>query len=168
MDIPASQAGTVRELKVSVGDTVSEGHLILLLEGGSDNDNAAPDNAKPAVGQVAEIAPARDADGADSAVELVTVPDIGVFCEVDVIEVLVRGGDNVAVDDPLITLESDKASMDIPSPTAGTIREVLIAVGDKAPPFKLTDHFRREISLEAFAGKQNVMLLFYPLDFTPT
>ena len=131
MDIPASLAGTVRELKVSVGDTVSEGHLILLLEGGSDNDNAAPDNAKPAVGQVAEIAPARDADGADSAVELVTVPDIGDFGEVDVIEVLVRGGDNVAVDDPLITLESDKASMDIPSPTAGTIREVLIAVGDK-------------------------------------
>jgi len=126
MDIPAPAAGIVKEVLIAVGDSVSEGGLILLLEGGSANDNAAPEDAKPAVGQAA--ASATD-DGA--AAELVTVPDIGDFDGVDVIEVLVRTGDSIAVDDALITLESDKASMDIPSPIAGTVQEVLIAVGDK-------------------------------------
>lgn len=125
MDIPAPAAGTVKEILIAVGDSVSEGSLILLLEGGSVNDNAAPEDAKPAVGQAASAAEGRDA------AELVTVPDIGDFDGVDVIEVLVRAGDNIAVDDALITLESDKASMDIPSPNAGTVQEVLIAVGDK-------------------------------------
>ena len=60
----------------------------------------------------------------------IKVPDIGDFSDVDVIEVLVGPGDTVAVDDALITLESDKASMDVPSPEAGTIKEMKIAVGD--------------------------------------
>ena len=68
-----------------------------------------------------------------SATDLVTVevPDIGDFEDVPVIEMLVSEGDTVAVDDPLLTLESDKATMDVPAPFAGTIKEVLVSVGDK-------------------------------------
>jgi len=124
----------VKELKVAVGDQVSEGSLILLLESGTANDNAAPADAKPVVGQSAESAPAPAAGRAeqpDGGVEVVRVPDIGDFHDVDVIEVLVRPGDRLAVDDALITLESDKASMDIPSPRAGTVQELVVKVGDR-------------------------------------
>ena len=65
------------------------------------------------------------------AIEKILVPDIGNFDSVDVIEVIAKVGDAIKKDDPLITLESDKASMDIPAPTAGTVKEILLKVGDK-------------------------------------
>lgn len=133
MDIPAAQAGVVKEVKIGVGDKVSQGSVILLLESGGGNDSAAPRDPKPAVGQAADVDPAPGSGGGNGTIglELITVPDIGDFHDVDVIEVLVRPGDRIELDTPLITLESDKASMDIPSPLSGTVKELLIGVGDK-------------------------------------
>jgi dihydrolipoamide dehydrogenase len=124
MDVPAPAAGTVGELKVSVGDTVSEGTVILTLEG-AGSDGAAEDSKE----HVAEPAAAEPASGDGETLE-VHVPDIGDFSDVPVIEVMVHAGDTVAEEDPLITLESDKATMDVPSPTAGTVRELSVKVGD--------------------------------------
>ena len=124
MDVPSPAAGTVGELKVSVGDTVSEGTVILTLEG-AGADGATEDSKE----QVAEPAAAEPASGDGQAIE-VHVPDIGDFADVPVIEVMVHPGDTVAEEDSLITLESDKATMDVPSPAAGTVRELSVKVGD--------------------------------------
>ena len=122
MDVPSPAAGTVRELRIAVGDTVSEGTPIMLLDavGAADEEPAE---------QVTEEAATGDGDGAREAVE-VRVPDIGDFADVPVIEVLVKPGDEVVAEDPLITLESDKATMDVPAPSSGTVRDVRVAVGD--------------------------------------
>ena len=132
MDVPSPAAGTVGELKVSVGDAVSEGTVILTLEGaGSDSaaEAAGDGAAEESKEQVAQPATAEPASGDGQTIE-VHVPDIGDFSDVPVIEVMVRPGDTVAEEDPLITLESDKATMDVPSPVAGTVGELKVAVGD--------------------------------------
>src|SRR4051794_8080039 len=126
MDVPSPAAGTVGELKVSVGDTVSEGTVILTLEGAASDGAAAADDSKE---QVSEPAAAEPASGDGQAIE-VHVPDIGDFSDVPIIEVMVHPGDTVAEEDPLITLESDKATMDVPSPAAGKVRELQVKVGD--------------------------------------
>ncbi|HPE60973.1 MAG TPA: dihydrolipoyllysine-residue acetyltransferase [Thiolinea sp.] len=136
MDIPASQGGVVREIKVAVGDKVSEGSLILLLEGsGEGSVNVAGASAQPKVsGSAADSAAAPSAGGSGyggGGLEEIHVPDIGDFKDVDVIEVLVREGDSIKAEDSLITLESDKASMDIPAPKAGVVKQLKVAVGDK-------------------------------------
>ena len=123
MEVPSSEAGVVKEVKINVGDKVSEGDVVVLVEAEAGGD--APAEA-PAAGGGAE-APAQ---GAGEAVE-VKVPDIGDFAEVDVIEVLVSPGDTVEKEQSLITLESDKASMEVPSSHAGVVKEVKISVGDK-------------------------------------
>ena len=132
MDIPAPRSGTVTELRVKPGDRISQGDLILLLEpegaGGGDppRDRIAQD-AQP-------TAPAPAAYGSPSGVyELleVAVPDIGDFKNVPVIEVHVKPGAEIKPEDPLLTLESDKATMDIPSPAGGTVRDVKIRPGDR-------------------------------------
>jgi dihydrolipoamide dehydrogenase len=139
MDIPAPQAGTVRELRVGVGDEVSQGDLLLMLEpagaGGGPADGggtggAAQEHvteaATPATGEPAGYgSPA----GVYERLE-VRVPDIGEFENVPVIEVHVAAGDTVAAEDPLLTLESDKATMDIPAPAGGTVAGVRVGVGD--------------------------------------
>ena len=134
LDVPASAAGTVSEVAVRIGDRVSAGDLILRLD-------AAPASGGPAAGPVRErvtedaaAAPAEppgygSPSGIYEVIE-VTVPDIGHFIDVPVIEVHVAAGDTVAPEDPLITLESDKATLDIPAPVAGTITAVRVAVGD--------------------------------------
>ena len=118
MEIPSPDAGVVRELKIKVGDKVSKGALILYLD--------AVEQAKPAAGK--KTAPAQQ--GSSSAVT-VPVPDIGDFKEVEVIEILVKPGDTVVKEQSLITLESDKATMEIPSPAGGVVKEIRIKVGDK-------------------------------------
>src|SRR3954449_4591897 len=135
MDVPSPAAGTIGELKVSVGDTVSEGTVILTLEGAA-GDGASADGGKEHVEEDATPEPASDEPasygseaGEYSTVE-VHVPDIGDFSDVPVIEVMVHAGDTVAEEDPLITLESDKATMDVPSPAAGTVGEMKVSVGD--------------------------------------
>lgn len=134
MDIPAPFAGVLAELKVAVGDKVSEGTLIALMQAAGVSAQAAAPVATPAAPAPAQAAPApvaaAPATGATQVVE-VTVPDIGGDTDVSVIEVLVAAGDKIDADAGLITLETDKATMDVPSPFAGVVKEVKVAVGDK-------------------------------------
>ncbi|WP_153716680.1 dihydrolipoyllysine-residue acetyltransferase [Eikenella corrodens] len=129
MDVPADAAGVVKEVKVKVGDKVSEGDVIVLVEAAGAGAAAAPAAAPKAEAAPAPAAPAV-APAAAANVQ-VAVPDIGGHTDVDVIAVEVKVGDTVAVDDTLITLETDKATMDVPSTAAGTVTAVHIKVGDK-------------------------------------
>lgn len=129
MDVPCPQAGKVVELKVKEGDKVSEGSLVLLLEVGGAAEASAP-AAEAAPALAAAPAAESSAPAADEEIE-VTVPDIGDASDVDVIEVLVSEGDTVAIEDGLITLETDKATMDVPSPKAGVVTKLLVKTGDK-------------------------------------
>lgn len=119
MDIPSPTAGKVKEVLVSVGDKVSQNAPILIL--------VEEDGVKPEATE--EKIPAKG-DGA-SREEEIKVPDIGDFDSVEVVDVAVKAGDQVEVESTLITLESDKASMDIPSPMAGIVKEVKVKTGDK-------------------------------------
>jgi len=125
MDVPAPAAGTVKEVVVKVGDKVSEGSLILRLDGGAGV--AAAPAAAPKTAVSAPPSPTSSAGG----VAEVRVPDIGDFKDVPVIEVHVKAGASVKAEDPLVTLESDKATMDVPAPFGGTVQEVKLKVGDK-------------------------------------
>ncbi|VXC63061.1 dihydrolipoyllysine-residue acetyltransferase [Massilia sp. 9I] len=134
MEIPSSHAGVVKEIKVKVGDKVAEGSLVLLVEeaGGAAAAPAAAAPAAAAPAPAAEAAPApAAAPAASGGIVEVTVPDIGDFKEVEVIELMVKPGDQIKVDQSLITVESDKASMEIPSSHAGTVKEIKVKVGDK-------------------------------------
>ena len=135
MEIPSATAGVVQEIKVVVGDKVKEGSVLVVVEAeGAAAAAAAAAAPAPAVAApvaapaVAAAAPAAPAGGASVTVE---VPDIGDFDEVAVIELLVKVGDTVKVEQSLITVESDKASMEIPSSTAGVVEELLVKIGDK-------------------------------------
>ena len=135
LDVPASAAGTVSEVAARVGDRVSAGDLILRLDAGPASGGPAAAPARERVTEDAAPAPAEppgygSPSGVYEVIE-VTVPDIGHFIDVPVIEVQVAAGDVVAPEDPLITLESDKATLDIPAPVAGTITAVRVAVGDQ-------------------------------------
>jgi pyruvate dehydrogenase E2 component (dihydrolipoamide acetyltransferase) len=138
MEIPSSHAGVVRELKVKLGDKVGEGTLVLLMESagtaaapaGAPAAAPAPAAPSPAPATTTASAPAAPPADAGSKID-VTVPDIGDFDEVAVIEVFVKAGDSVKVEQSLITVESDKASMEIPSSHAGVVREVKVKLGDK-------------------------------------
>jgi pyruvate dehydrogenase E2 component (dihydrolipoamide acetyltransferase) len=136
MDVPSPSAGTVKEVRVKLGDKVSEGTLIAILDAQAGAARPAAAAAPKAEGpkQAAPppaAAPAASAPAPAGASSEVKVPDIGDFTDVPVIEVFVKPGDVVKIDDPLCTLESDKATMDVPSPVAGTIRSVAVKVGDK-------------------------------------
>ncbi|OEG75049.1 dihydrolipoyllysine-residue acetyltransferase [Shewanella colwelliana] len=135
MDIPAPFAGTLTELKVAVGDTVSEGSLIAMMSAGATAAAEVPvaeAPSAPAAPAASESAPvAAPAPAATSQIIEVAVPDIGDAADVDVIEVLVAVGDSIDVDTGLITLETDKATMEVPAPAAGVITEMKVSVGDK-------------------------------------
>ncbi|HSW06530.1 dihydrolipoyllysine-residue acetyltransferase [Aquabacterium sp.] len=138
MEIPSSTAGTVKELKVALGDKLNEGTVLLLLEAeGAAAAAPAPAPAAaaaPAPAPVAAPVPAAAAPAAVPAASApvdVLVPDIGDFDEVAVIEVMVKVGDTVKVEQSLVTVESDKASMEIPSSHAGVVKELKVKVGDK-------------------------------------
>ena len=136
MEIPSSTAGVVKELRVALGDKVKQGTVVLVLEAAGA---AAAPSAAPAPAQAAPVAPAAAAPApaavpapaaaATGPVE-VRVPDIGDFKDVAVIELLVKVGDTVKVEQSLITVESDKASMEIPSSTAGVVKEIKVKLGD--------------------------------------
>ena len=132
MDVPSTHAGTVKEVLISNGDKVKEGTVVIKLEiageGGSSESEAAP--AQQEAPAKEESAPQTSASSSSETIE-VAVPDIGEDGEVDVIDVLVSPGDTVEKEDGLITLETDKATMDVPSTHAGTIKEVFIKAGDK-------------------------------------
>jgi len=125
MEVPAPSAGTVKELKVKLGDKVSEGSVILLLDAGESVPAAAATAPKAMV--TAPPAPT----SAPGGVAEVRVPDIGDFKDVPVIEIFVKVGDAVKAEDPLIALESEKATMEVPSPLGGTVQSISVKLGDK-------------------------------------
>ena len=125
MEVPADIAGTVANVSVKVGDKVKPGDLIATLSGAA----AAPAAAAPA--PAAEASTAAAPPDAAAAQTDIRVPDIGDFDAVDVIEVLIKTGDNVENGQSVIVLESDKASMEVPAEAAGTVASVAIKVGDK-------------------------------------
>ncbi|MGL0943312.1 pyruvate dehydrogenase complex dihydrolipoyllysine-residue acetyltransferase [Vibrio vulnificus] len=122
MEVPAPFAGTLKEIKVAAGDKVSTGSLVMIFEVVAGSGAAAP-------APVASAAPAA-APAAVSGVKEVNVPDIG-GDEVEVTEIMVAVGDTVSEEQSLITVEGDKASMEVPAPFAGTVKEIKVAAGDK-------------------------------------
>ena len=130
MEIPSPSAGLVSKISVKVGDKVTEGDLILLAQG-VHAEQKEPSAAPAEVSAEQVIAePIKKSEDAPQSID-VTIPDIGGATDVDVIDVLVKEGMEVKKDDSLVTLEGDKATMDIPSPYAGMITELKIKVGDK-------------------------------------
>ncbi len=123
MEIPAPFAGVVKEVLVKLGDKVSKGSLILKIE--SEAASAAPKKEVPK-NETAKTAPV-DAGN----VKEIIVPDIGEYSNVTIIEVMMKPGQSIAKEASLITLETDKATMEIPAPFAGSIDQVLVKVGDK-------------------------------------
>ncbi|QPL42390.1 pyruvate dehydrogenase complex dihydrolipoyllysine-residue acetyltransferase [Pseudoalteromonas sp. A41-2] len=122
MEVPAAQAGTVKEIKVAEGDTVTTGSLIMIFEG--EEQASASSEAK----EESKPEPAKQPSG--SATQDVTVPDIG-DDEVEVTDIMVAVGDTVEEEQSLLSVEGDKASMEVPAPFAGTVKEIKIATGDK-------------------------------------
>jgi pyruvate dehydrogenase E2 component (dihydrolipoamide acetyltransferase) len=143
MEIPAPAAGTIRDLKIQLGDKLSEGDIIALLEASEAIDVAANENG---AGDAAPPVRARHTPTPLGSYD-VQIPDIGDFDGVEVIELLVQPGDKVLVDDSLITLESDKASMEIPSPRAGTVKALHVKIGDKVAEGQLI------VTLEVAVGE---------------
>ena len=163
MEIPSSHAGVVKAIKVAVGDQINEGSLLLLVEAAALADAAtapapapapaaaaAPAAATPAAPAPAPVAAPAAAPAASGLID-VKVPDIGDFDEVAVIEVMVKVGDTVKVEQSLITVESDKASMEIPSSHAGVVKEIKVALGDKVKMGSLVMVIEGQISAEAAA-----------------
>ncbi|HEX5789097.1 MAG TPA: dihydrolipoyllysine-residue acetyltransferase [Woeseiaceae bacterium] len=149
MDVPAPAKGVIESLTVEVGSKVNAGDVIGRMRpadgGGPDEpgDDEDAEKAAPAgrgagagdrsaeTGETTVLADPEEAPRRSAGVETLVVPDLGDFEEVEIIEVHISAGDDVAVDDSLVTLETDKAAMDVPATSAGTVREVLVAVGDK-------------------------------------
>ncbi|MEP1385173.1 MAG: pyruvate dehydrogenase complex dihydrolipoyllysine-residue acetyltransferase [Paraglaciecola sp.] len=125
MDVPSTHAGTVKEVFIKNGDKVKQGTLVIKLETAGSASEAPTAESAPAPAAAPAAAPT-----ASETLE-VAVPDIGEDGEVDVIDVLVAVGDEIEEEDGLITLETDKATMDVPSTHAGTVKEVFIKTGDK-------------------------------------
>lgn len=143
MEIPAPMAGVVKSIAVNLGDQVSTGSEILTLEVEGDGAateepevNSGPAEESPAAEPAPEPEPETGASVASASTatgesKVVDVPDLGTDDEVEIIEVHVSAGDSIAADDSLITLESDKAAMEVPAPEAGVVEELLVKVGDK-------------------------------------
>lgn len=134
MEIPSPAAGVVESISVKVGDEVGTGDLILVLKGAAASKPATADSApqNQPKEQLTEQAAEEPTEAADDSVEEVRIPDIGSSGSANVIEVMVKAGDSVEADQSLITLESDKASMEIPAPKAGVVESLSIKVGDEA------------------------------------
>src|SRR5476649_734112 len=146
MEVPSPQAGVIKELKVAVGDKVTTGSLIMIFD---DAEGAAA----PANGD-AKLAPSQQQSaGGAAASKNVEVPDIGAD-EVEVTEMLVKVGDKVEAEQSLITVEGDKASMEVPAPFAGTVKEIKIAAGDKISTGSLIMVFEAEGSGAAAPAKE--------------
>ena len=165
MDIPSPLSGKLVELKISIGDKVDEGSLVAIVEESSEENSEQPALSEPELMTSPEPVQSQGACETDpaeaaSATDVVTndvvtndvvankvevfVPDIGGAAGVEVIEISVAPGDHILEDTSLITVESDKASMEIPSPFAGTLRELKVALGDKLDEGSLIAVIERE------------------------
>ncbi|MBS6438396.1 MULTISPECIES: pyruvate dehydrogenase complex dihydrolipoyllysine-residue acetyltransferase [Pantoea] len=146
MEVPSPQAGVVKEIKIATGDKVETGSLIMIF----DAEGAAADAAPAAEEKKAEAAPAPAA--ASTAAKDVNVPDIG-GDEVEVTEILVKVGDKIEAEQSLIVVEGDKASMEVPAPFAGTVKEIKIETGAKVSTGSLIMVFEAEGAAPAAAPK---------------
>lgn len=146
MEVPSPQAGVVKEIKIATGDKVETGSLIMIFDA-----EGAADAAPAAEEKKAEAAPAPAA--ASTAAKEVNVPDIG-GDEVEVTEILVKVGDKIEAEQSLLVVEGDKASMEVPAPFAGTVKELKVATGDKVSTGSLIMVFEVEGAAKAEAPKQ--------------
>ncbi len=132
MEVPAPFAGVVKEIKVKVGDKVSENSLLLMAETSTNEKTAEkPVEKNKETKVVTESVAPKISIPKSAELQVIKVPDLGGSKNVDVIELLVKPGDVVQKDTSLITLEGEKASMEVPSPIAGTIKELKVAIGNK-------------------------------------
>jgi len=130
MDVPAPNGGTIGSITVAMGDKINSGDIVgtMTIEVGDTVVVTPAINAELLKGDTSTVASPASKNAGPLTLE---VPDLGDFDDVEVIEVHVSGGDKIDIDDPLVTLETDKATMDVPSTATGTITSVLVAVGDK-------------------------------------
>jgi pyruvate dehydrogenase E2 component (dihydrolipoamide acetyltransferase) len=131
MEIPSPAAGVVKEIRIKTGDKVSQGSVILELDAKDEPKKADVKKEEPKKEAPAPQPAAAAAPSGRMGAQTIAVPDIGDFKEVEVIEVLVKPGDKIAKEQSLVTLESDKATMEIPSPSAGVVKEIKVKTGDK-------------------------------------
>ena len=157
MDIPAPFAGTLTSLNVAVGDKIKEGDVIGEInssESGiaNDQDSRSEETGQPA--SIVEATPAPVTVVTSSQVIEISVPDTGEDGELEVIEVLVSAGDTIEKEDGLITLETDKATMEVPSTHAGIVKEVFISVGDKVKQDSVIIKLETATTAETASNKQ--------------
>ncbi|MET0281833.1 MAG: dihydrolipoyllysine-residue acetyltransferase [Steroidobacteraceae bacterium] len=157
MDVPSSAAGVVEAVHVQAGGKVSQGTLVVTLraEGTTAAPAAAPATAAPPASAPAAAAPAAAAPAAAAAAPTsveVKVPDLGGFGEVSIIDILVKEGDTVALETPLITLETEKATMDVPSSAAGVVEKVHVTKGGKVSEGSLVVTVRGSAAAPAAAA----------------
>lgn len=150
MDIPASFAGTIENMNVKVGDKITEGTVICTVKKAGADTQVQEEKVPTEKKEVIEVSKKVDTPKVieqtiSTVLENVYVPDIGGDSDVDVIEVMIKVGDHVDFDDGLITLETEKASMDVPAPFAGEVREVFIHAGDKASAGTLVARIEKQI-----------------------
>ncbi|CAM2925123.1 pyruvate dehydrogenase complex dihydrolipoyllysine-residue acetyltransferase [Pseudoalteromonas distincta] len=150
MEVPAAQAGTVKEIKVNVGDTVTTGSLVFLFEGESEST----DEEKASAAAPAKSEEATPAASTGSLTKEVTVPDIG-DDEVEVTEIMVAVGDTVEEEQSILNVEGDKAAMEVPAPFAGTVKEIKVAAGDKVKTGSLVFVFEVVGSESAAPAKES-------------
>lgn len=155
IEIPAPFAGLVKELRIKVGDKVSRGDLILIMtpETITGVEAAPPPSPSPTPPPPAQPAPPPPAATISTAEIEIRLPDIGDFHDIGIIEILVKPGDRVQADSSLLTLESDKATMEIPSPQGGIITRLAVKVGDKVNRGDLIAYLQPERTAPAVAAR---------------
>lgn len=136
MDVPTPEAGIVKSIEIKVGDKVAEGDLVLTLEAEGDaketkTDKSTNDEENSAKEKTTTKTESSKDSKASNSKQVIYIPDLGTDAEVDVIEMTASVGDSLQEDSPIATLESDKASMDVPSPVSGKLLNLFIKVGDK-------------------------------------
>lgn len=133
VEVPSPFSGTVSELKVKVGDKISQGDLVgfMGIEGEAESKSTLTEKVLPETERIIKDAEENLNQESSSGIVEIQVPDIGDFKEIEIIEVLVKQGNEIKKGDPIITLESDKSSMEVPSPISGTVQEIKVKVGDK-------------------------------------
>ena len=164
LDVPAPDSGVIEAISVAVGDKVSMGDVIgkLAIEVGDTVVVTPAIVAEEVPGDTTVVAaPVAATTTIAGGLKTVAVPDLGDFADVEVIEVLVATGDSVQLEDPLITLETDKAAMDVPATAAGTVDAVLVKTGDKVSegtPIAVIDAIATEVTEPAAAPAQQAQV----------
>ena len=133
VEVPSPFSGTISELKIKVGDKISQGDLVgfIKTEGESESKPKPKEKILAETERIIKDAEENLNQESSSGIVEIQVPDIGDFKEIEIIEVLIKQGNEIKKGDPIITLESDKSSMEVPSPISGTVKEIKVKVGDK-------------------------------------